>query len=71
MKIEITNMEEFQSKLLNAIYTTLIEETNLIHDESIPKEEKLTALNMLLGGLEENEEFEKCTKVKELINDIN
>ena len=72
IKFEFTDKElaQFEVEMMNMIYETLIINVDAAIDNNANREDKISALNTVLNYFEKKEEYEKCTKIKEIITHI-
>jgi hypothetical protein len=56
--------------MMNMIYKAIVENKMGALEANVPKEQKLEGLNNLLMWFESREEYEKCGKLKNIIEKI-
>ena len=64
------DFDEIKAEMMNMIYNTLVENVNDAIDNKADKTEKIKALNTILLHFEKIEHYEKCAKIKEIINSL-
>ena len=71
----IRKIEELKKKDLDSYYNLVFESIINFPDDAVeddsPKENKVSALNKLINYFEQKEEYERCHKLKKLLDRIN
>ena len=63
-------LAQFESEVMQMIYETIIVNIDDAIDNQADRDEKLMALHKILKYFEKKEEYEKCKKLKEIINEV-
>lgn len=63
-------MESNRDIMMNIVYKAIIEQKMGALNSDIPKETKTDGLNVLIKWFEDKEEYEKCAKLKNILNSI-
>lgn len=64
------NFNDFQEIMMDVVYKSIINNINDAIKSNVEIEEKKRALNTVLKFFESKEEYEKCKKIKEVLDSI-
>lgn len=64
------NFNDFQEIMMDAVYKSIINNIDDAIKSNVEIEEKKRALNTVLKHFESREEYEKCKKIKEVLDSI-
>jgi hypothetical protein len=64
------NFNDFKETMMESVYQSIVNNMDQAIKNDAEVEEKKTALNTVLKHFETREEYEKCKKIKEVLDSI-